>query len=297
MKYIISLLMIVAAIAWFAGCKPDTAVPDQGGKPKAAFTVTPVAGKTNTYVLTASTSGAFIWRWDIGDGSKPVNGSQTDTAYYGSKGTYKVQLVVVTKGGYDSLSQTIQVDSDDPNGCFGNKALLTGCASKTWVLAPEAGALWVGPNDHSQTWWANAAGDVAGRACQFNDEYTFSKNGTFAFDNKGDMFVDNDSGIDPFPSDILNNSGNKSGCYAWADINPAYAAWGSGNHTFTVTGSTLTVVGKGAFLGLYKAGDAGTTAVPDNQVVYSIVSLTDTRMVLQKQYSWGGWQFTFVVKN
>ncbi len=279
------------------GCKPDNAVPDQGQKPKAAFTVTPIAGKTNMYLLTATTSGSFVFKWDVGDGSNPVIGAQTDTAYYPSKGSYTVRLIVVTKGGYDSTSQTIQVASDDPNGCFGNKAFLTGCATRTWILDPNAGALWVGPNDHSATWWANSASDVTARACQFNDEYSFSKDGTFTFDNKGDMWVDNDSGIDPYPSDILNNTGAKSGCYAWSLINPNYAAWGSGSHTFTVTGSTLTVIGKGAFMGLYKVGDAGTTPVPDNQVTYTITSITDSRLVIQKQYSWGGWQFTFVAKN
>jgi hypothetical protein len=111
------------------------------------------------------------------------------------------------------------------------------------------------------------------------------------------MWVDNDSGIDPYPSDMLNNTGDKSGCYAWSAINPAYAAWGSGSHTFTMTSTTLTVIGKGAFLGLYKVGDAGTTATPDNQVTYTISSITDSRLVVQKQYSWGGWQFTLVPKN
>lgn len=290
-------IKILLAICCLVGCRPDNSVPNQGQKPKAAFTITPVVGKTNTYVLAASTSGVFIWKWDLGDGSQPANGSQTDTAYYGSKGSYTVRLIVVTRGGYDSTSQTIQVDSDDPNGCFGNKALLTGCALKTWVLDPNAGALWVGPNDHSATWWANSSGDVTARACQFNDEYTFSKDGTFTFDNKDDMWVDNDSGIDPYPSDMLNNSGDKSGCYAWSAINPAYAAWGSGSHTFKITSSTLTVIGKGAFLGLYKVGDAGTTPTPDNQVTYTISSITDSRLVIQKQYSWGGWQFTLVPKN
>ena len=291
----VGVTAIVSSMVIYS-CRPeDLSNKSLGAKPTPSFTVTPVNGKTNTYLLTSTSKNAYGYRWDIGDGSKASNGPSTDTAYYAAKGNYKVTLTVWGQGGYDTVSQIINVVNDDPNGCFGNVALLTGCDAtngKTWVLDPHAGALWVGPADYSQTWWANSAGDVAARSCLFNDEYTFKKGGEFDFNTKGDFFVDNDNGNDPWPTDMP----GPTGCYPTSSLPSKYSAWGDGVHSFKIIGNQLQVSGLGAFMGLYKAGENGTTGQPESVITYDIVSLTDTKLVIKKVYSWGMWQLTFVKK-
>ncbi|HKK45701.1 MAG TPA: PKD domain-containing protein, partial [Balneolaceae bacterium] len=274
-------IMVVAVIAGlFTACSDSTTgTHELGSQPKAKFTVNAVSGKTNTYLLKSTTESAFLWQWDIGDGTGWTKGGETDTAYYPKKGEYTVKLRVFAQGGTDTTNQTINVSQDDPNGCYGNKKALTACdsnGSKTWVLNPDAGALWIGPPDFSQTWWSNSAGDVQTRSCQFNDEYTFSKDGTLERNLNGDTWVDNDNGTDPYPSDIIvNNDGSMTaGCYDWSVIDPKYSAWGSGTFDFQITGDQLTVSGNGAYLALYKAGDTNTTPVPEASITYKIMSLS-----------------------
>lgn len=298
-------ILVVAVIAGlFTACSDSTTGSNElGSKPKAEFTVQPVSGKTNTFLLKSTSDEAFMWQWNLDDGTGWKKGSKTDTAYYPRKGDYTVKLMVFAQGGSDTTQQAINVEKDDPNGCYGNLKNLTACDSgdsKTWVLNPDAGALWVGPPDFSATWWSNPAGDVQTRSCQFNDEYTFSKDGTLERNLKGDMWVDNDSGTDPYPSDIIaNNDGSKvSGCYDWSAINSKYSAWGSGSYDFQLNGDQLTLSGDGSYLAMYKVGDTGTTPSPESEITYKIISLTKDKMVVAKIYPGNlAWQFTFVPKK
>jgi hypothetical protein len=51
--------------------------------------------------------------------------------------------------------------------------------SGTWKMAPEAGALMVGPSPNDGSWWSNSEEDVVTRACYFDDEYVFNADGSF----------------------------------------------------------------------------------------------------------------------
>lgn len=284
------LLLLVPA--FLPGCSPQESFGDIGQKPKAAFTVTPITGKVNTYLLTSTTPGGFYFRWNIGLGGKGRTGRQVDTAYYPEKGDYTIQLIVMSDGGIDSTTMKVTVAADDPNGCAGRKALLTGCDTRTWVLdQPGGGALWVGDPGGGQ-WWASGPADVTGRPCSFNDEYTFKKDGTFVLDVKGDIRVD-DEGGNPWPTDI----GHPVGCVNVTDLPAKYQAWGGGNFRFRIiSDNQLQVSGNGAYMALYKAGEAGTTGVPEAEITYDILEMTETKMVLNKKYGWGQWKFTFKAK-
>ena len=283
---------LLMAVGILSGCTPDSFEEELGTVPDASFTVTPVPGKINTYALASTTPNAFMWQWNKADGSGVVTGGQKDTAYFADKGTYTVKMWAYGKGGYDTASQVITVAADDPAAATPFK-LLTGNSSKTWVLdQPNGGALFIGPSDFSQTWWSNSAADVTARACQFNDEYTFSTDGTFKFDNKGDMWIDEEGGK-VWPNDV----GLNIGCHQASEWPAAYNTWSSGNHQFQVQANTkLKVSGKGAHLGLYKAGDAGVTATPEETITYDIVSITADKLVIKKDYGWGAWRFTFKAK-
>lgn len=288
----LTALLLLLAPAFLPGCSPKSSFGDIGEKPKAAFTVTPVAGKVNTYLLTSTTPGAFYYRWNIGDGGGARTGRQVDTAYYPDMGNYTIKLTLMSDGGIDSTTAQVNVAADDPNGCAGRKALLTGCTSKTWVLEqPGGGALIVGPPSGGP-WWTSGEADVTGRPCAFNDEYTFKKDGTFILDLKGDIRVD-DEGGNPWPTDI----GFPIGCINVSQLPDKYKAWGGGNFTFKVIANNkLQVTGNGAYLGLYKAGQNGTSAAPEPSITYDILEMTDTKMVVNKKYDWGQWTFTFRAK-
>ncbi len=280
----------VAFIAVFMACEPqvDDKV-DIGSVPTAAFDVTPTSNP-NKFTLTNKSTGTFLYKWDLGDGS--TADSTVVLATYPRKGTYKVTLNAFGKGGYGSASKDIVVAQDDPTACTGNIKLLTGCGTKTWKLAPEAGALWVGPDaTFGTTWWGIPAGDLPVRSCQFNDEYIFSSNGTFKYDGKGDFWADSDNNGNIFPAGL----GLSVGCQPISAMPTAYKAWGdSSPRTFTINNTELKLIGLGAFIGLYKVGNGAEVMVPQQSVTYTIKELTATRMVIYINFGPGIWRFTLV---
>jgi len=281
-------LVALLSATIFSACKYDVA--DLMPKPDASFTVTPIAGQVNKFLLTSTSSNSYRFDWDKATGSY-IQGKQVDTVYFPDKGVYTIRLLAYGQSGLDTASQTVNVAIDDPAAITPFK-ILTNNSSRTWKLAPEAGALWIGPPDYSQTWWANNLADVAARSCLFNDEYTFSKTGSvFSFNNKGDFYVDEEAG-NPHPAGMP-----AVGCYPASAIPAQFQAW-SNNNNFTfevINNNKLKVIGTGAHLGLYKAGTTNAAvAAPEASVTYNIVSLTPNRMVLKLDYGWGAWQFTFV---
>jgi PKD repeat protein len=285
--YKTGLIAALFALFFFA-CKYD--VRDLGPKPTASFTVTPVAGQTNKYLLTSTSANAFRYQWDKANGAGLVEGKAVDTVYFPDAGTYKVKLFVFGHSGTDSASQDIIVAANDPAAQTPLK-ILTGNSSKKWKLAPEAGALWVG--DAGSTFWQNTTADVTARSCMFNDEYTFVKAGqVLNYDSKGDFYVDEEAGV-PHPAGMP-----AVGCYANSAIPAQYQAWAN-NGTFTfdvINNNKLKLIGTGAHMGLYKAANPPDAAVtsPQPSVTYDIVSITPTRLVLKLDYGWGAWKFSYV---
>jgi hypothetical protein len=282
------ILIVAVSTMFFSACKYKVA--DLMPKPEASFTVTPVSGQVNKYLLTSTSTNSYRYDWDKATGTY-IRGNQVDTVYFPDKGAYTVKLLAYGQSGMSTASQVINVAIDDPAAITPFK-ILTGNSTKKWKLAPEAGALWIGPSDYSATWWANNLGDVTSRSCLFNDEYTFTKTGSvFSVDTKGDFYVDEEAG-NPHPAGMP-----PVGCYANTAIPAQFQAWTSGGpFTFTVIGNDLKVIGTGAHLALYKAATPPDAAVgtPQSGVTYRIVSLTPTRMVVKLDYGWGTWQFTFV---
>jgi hypothetical protein len=278
---ILCMLSIIA-------CKYDTR--ELSPKPEASFTVSPITGQMNKYLLTSTSQNAFRFDWDKGGGSY-VQGKAVDTVYFPDAGTYKLRLFVFGHSGIDSASTTVTVAQDDPAAITPFK-LLTGNSSRKWKLAPEPGALWIGP-DPNTTWWQSGLGDLTSRACLFNDEYTFTKTGSvMSFDSKGDFYVDEEQG-NPWPAGMP-----AVGCYANGAIPAQFQPWANNaNFTFEViSNSKLKVTGTGAHLGLYKAGTPPDAALPlpAASVTYDIVSITANRLVLKLDYGWGAWRFTYV---
>ncbi|WMI69151.1 PKD domain-containing protein [Mangrovimonas sp. YM274] len=136
-----------------------------------------------------------------------------------------------------------------------------------WQLAPEAGALMVGPSPGNGDWWSNDAQVVADRACFFDDKYVFSLGGTFNNVLDGETWIEPWQGMDP------------EACGA-----PVAPHDGSNPATFTYNegDSTLTLNGTGAYLGLPKANNDGelpNVAVPSS-ITYDITLLDNNNTMI-----------------
>jgi hypothetical protein len=110
----VSLALLVTAAASLSGCSPDNKSESLGALPTATFTVTPLSGKANYYVASATTAGVFQYYWNKGDGSASAVGGPNDTIFYPVAGNYRVTLLAFGHGGYDSTTQIVQVDSNAP---------------------------------------------------------------------------------------------------------------------------------------------------------------------------------------
>ncbi len=265
---ITTLLGIMLLSLLFFACKYD--VRDLQPRPVASFTVAPVPGVSNKYLLISTSQNSYRYLWDK-DGQGFVDGKQTDTAYFPFQGSYNVKLFVYGQNGLDSTSQVINVAASDPAACQGTPlGFITSCTVKKWKLDPTAGAYRVGPAPNNGDWWTSPAGEVSARSCEFNDEYSFafSANRTFTYDNKNDFFGDG----------YLGN--NTWTCQPSSNYTAAQAPWGSGTFTysFSATGGVnnlgrLTVTGLGAHIGLQKVRNGGeVTSGPATSITYDILS-------------------------
>jgi hypothetical protein len=287
MKNINKYILTVISLLFLVSCDPEIDdVIDIGSPAAASFTIEPTI-HPNKFLLKTTAQG-FLFSWDLGDGTK-AQGPEVE-AHLPFKGEYIITHTVFSKGGHSKSNQNISVTEDDPDLCINEMAMLTGCDSKTWVLAPEAGALYIGP-DLNVSWWGNSLSDVVKRVCHFNDEYTFSVDRKFEHDNKGDFWADTEGGV-IIPTDLGLDAET---CHnVWPE---KYSAWGSKDHTFSLSDGKLTINGLGAWMGLYKTGTGGVVTEPQQSTTYNIIEMTDTRMVLLLDYGWGVWRFTFVDKS
>jgi len=280
-KYISIVIIALCCIA----CEPQVDVkPDIGAPPNPSFEIT--QGSTpNEFILTNTTPDVFLTNWDLGTAGQREGA--VVTVIFPFMGTYDVIMTTFNKGGSASATQSVTVTQDDPNACFGDIQTLTNCTEKTWKLAPEAGALFVGP-DFYTAWWENSEQDVNDRYCHFDDEYIFRENGEFEYKNNGDFWADSDGGGGVYPPDMAITVG----CHPSSDWPSQYQAWDSGVHNFSINNNQLTVIGEGAWIGLYKIGNGGDVLEPQQSVTYNIQSITDTRIVLVADYGSQIWRVT-----
>ncbi len=141
MKNILSGTMVMlgaSAILLYSACQPEEYGIGNGLSATtvdASFSATPVAGKTNTYVLQANTKGVLGIRWDLGDGSGFANGKLVDTVFYPDAGTYTVKSEAIGAGGVKGTStKTITVATSDPvSGNLLTNGKMTAQDDATWT--------------------------------------------------------------------------------------------------------------------------------------------------------------------
>lgn len=150
----------------------------------------------------------------------------------------------------------------------------------TWIMAPEAGALKVGPGPNDGSWWSNSATDVETRACFFDDEYVFGEDGSYANIFDGDTWLETWQGV------------AADGCGA-----PVAPHDGMTPSTWTLDpeAGTVTLNGVGAYLGIPKAFTGGELTNPADapaSITYE-VTLTDSNQTMTLVISTGGGYWTF----
>lgn len=150
-----------------------------------------------------------------------------------------------------------------------------------WKMEPVAGALAVGPSAGSSEWYFNSADDVTGRACFFDDVYTFGADGSFSYDMGGSTW------LEPWQG-----AAGDGACGT-----PVAPHDGSGSYTYTFDGSALTLNGTGAHVALPKAVNAGELGNPGidvpESITYQVASLTESggvkKMTLHIETGSGVW--------
>ncbi len=82
----------------------------------AAFTVTPIEGTINKYLLKAETDGVLGVKWDLGDGAGASIGNTIDTVFYPDAGEYTITLTAIGRGGVTAtVSNDVDVLTSDPS--------------------------------------------------------------------------------------------------------------------------------------------------------------------------------------
>ncbi|MFD2725550.1 hypothetical protein [Hyunsoonleella rubra] len=153
----------------------------------------------------------------------------------------------------------------------------------TWRLAPEAAALGVGPVKDDVSWWSNASEDVTTRACLFDDQYVFNSDGTFQ------NILGDQTWLEPWQGASAEECGT-----------PVFPHDGTASATYDYDegAGTLTIDGRGAFMGLAKVTNAGELASPGDtpdSVTYEITLSDDgNTMELDINFGPGYWSFKLV---
>lgn len=259
---------LLAAIIPFQACQEESY--SLGNIPSADFEVR-AGADANTVILVNKTPGTSIAFWDAT--GQEAKGDEVSMRFT-FQGNYDVTMTALTPGGLATVTKSVTISENDPTACNPDRALgfIAGCTERVWKLNPEAGAFKVGEGPDMGNWWGSGTADVQARACEFNDEFTFTFDaaGTFKYDNKGDFFADG-------------YLGNKtSGCEPAGNLTGAQAVWNSGSFKFSVTETggvrglgQLRLTGQGAHIGVKKAYNGGenSTAPSWNSITYDILEM------------------------
>ena len=269
-KFILSTFLLITMIV--VSCEDDESTAEA---PTARFTYIVHQDDGLIINFTNSSLNADTHIWDFGDDSSSAELNPNHT--YEASGTYTVSLTATNSGGSDVASEEIEVTG----------ALTYADLVDTWKVAPEAGALAVGPTQGDGSWWSLSEADVTTRSCFMDDKYTLGSDGSFFIAMDGETWLE--AAFQGVDSDQCGT--------------PVAPHHGSGSYTYESNAfdATLTLSGEGAFMGLPKANNNGelpNTDVPTS-ITYTITEFVrdgaGKRLVLDIECDFGlWWRFTFV---
>ncbi|WP_156033097.1 hypothetical protein [Sediminibacter sp. Hel_I_10] len=155
-------------------------------------------------------------------------------------------------------ANTINVNVDVGGGVFWQYKLIREAAptnplTGTWQMAPEAGALGVGPAIGDVSYFSCDADCVVLRDCYYDDQYIFGADGSFTNNLGAESWIEGwQGGGDACGTPVAPHDGS----------NPA-------TYTYDETAGTVTLNGTGAYIGLAKANNQG--ELPNVEVPSSII--------------------------
>ena len=282
------LLTAIFSTLVMVSCKDDED-NDPIKNPVASFQYAVSPDNFLQVTFTNFSQNATTYNWEFGDGE---TSTEKDPVHiYTTGGNYKVKLTAKNAANATAIfDQTIEIK--DPNSALG---LLAGESSKTWKLFREGTCMGIGPNaEAARSWWS--LDNTGIRPCIYYHTFTFKTDGSFVFDDKG-YFWGEDKMFDGTPvfgtcfeakaSNMINANG--------ADVSSLL----SGTHTYTYdpNSNEVTLLGKGAWMGLAKVTTTAESAdVPDSRKFK--ISITEHTgydlMVISYTHAEAYWDFSFV---
>ncbi len=154
----------------------------------------------------------------------------------------------------------------------------------TWMLTPKAGSFGVGPAKGDYSWWSVPEAEITGaRACQFDDEFVFHPDGTFENILGDQTYIEGWQGSDGCGTPVAPHDGKTTA--KWR-ANPDY---------------TITIIGKGAYLGLPKPYNGGELTNPANapdSITYEITPIDANNVIVEIKISDAGayWKYELTRK-
>jgi len=161
-------------------------------------------------------------------------------------------------------------------------SVVTSPLDGSWVMAPEAGSMGVGPELGDISWWAIDDAGVATRACFYDDQYVFRSDGSFNNVLGAETWVEGwQGGSDACGAPVAPHNGSNPAAFVYDEA-----------------AGTVTLNGVGAYLGIPKAYNGGELTTPldaPESIIYNI-TLTDdnARMTLDINIGGGWWRFILV---
>ncbi len=230
--------------------------------------------------------GSATWEYDNSAGTlkldgfgayvgipKAVNGGELPAVPTPPNVTYNVQeegnnrMIVTVESGPGVWWQFLMIKTES----FGD----AGPAPErtfagTWQVEPVAGSLGVGPARGDISWWSIDEAGVTTRACFYDDEYVFERDGTF------DNVLGDDTWLEAW-------QGTNEACGT-----PVAPYDGASDYTWTYTEGenadvgTLLIDGLGGYMGIPKAnndGEVPNVSTPPN-VTYQVTWEDDNTVVI-----------------
>ncbi|SHF08877.1 hypothetical protein SAMN05444274_103454 [Mariniphaga anaerophila] len=152
-----------------------------------------------------------------------------------------------------------------------------------WKVAPEAGSMGVGPGPGDLSWWAIDDAEVSRRACFFDDTYVFNTDGTFS------NVLGSETWLEGW------QSGSADACGVPVAPHDGTAA---ATFSYDQNAGTVTVYGKGAYLGIPKVINGGELTNPQDapeSITYNVELNEDkTEMIIDIDVDGAWWRFKLV---
>ena len=280
--YILSFLLLSIPFA----CTEEEDFSIIAGLDFTVATLNAEGTKTGVLPTTVPGDGRIVYTVDFGDPAVTddsdvfqTSGPMVSYTYPAESVTYTITVTAALDGKEDvsiTKEHTVIYAVEEPET---PASLIEG----TWKLSPTAGALGVGPNKNDVSWWSNGTADVTTRACLFDDEYVFNADGSF------ENVLGSDTWLEPWQGT------NPEACGAPVFPHDASTA---ATYTYDAAAGTITLNGKGAFLGLAKATNTSQLASPadaPNSVTYlAELSADGNTLEIDIDYGSGWWSFTLV---